>query len=833
MAARKSKKKTDKSIREKSTPKAPAPLSSPLIFSRLFTALFIILLLAATGYGVWTYLSWGKAVSGREVDDAGITFAFANHLAQGYGIVLYPGGERVEGYSNPTWMFLLALGNKLGLDVFYSAKVLGYFLGALCIAILALFAWSGLPHGRSWPLIAVPVFAATHSTLAIWSMTGLETSLYILLIIASSLRLFIECDQTKSRWPISPILFFLLSVTRPEGIVFFFFAICYRIIALIIPRRKIVLKDIIWFGFFLGPWIAYQIWHYIYFAWPLPNTYYGKVIPRTWADIFSTQSYGFGYIESFFLTYKIYWLLMLVPFAFLVKGGKKRALYIFAVLAFSVFFPLYANGDWMRGWRFCAPVAPILFLLAAMGAEGFIQGILSLLQDRVKPVIKQIIAIVLSMAFLFTGMLILYPASKTMLKTYAKKPAARIKGIKRRTDFFRKAARKLRFMDFEATFADMDMGSVALYSKMKIIDLGRICNIPIAHNFGNKLKREMFMEEYVLKENPPDFTHIRKAWGRETTLLGNGKYVKNYFYLPEKPKVSKPPGGNYVRRDLIIFDHPPKPSINLEFDQGMTLLFAKLNQEVSRRNSNIWLRLFWRRNSIQKLREMKFRIILEDVGGNRRTLKPYTPVMDFYPTSNWEPGQTIGEWVKIKIPKTTGRGKYRIIFQAMDEKATEVLEEKPLDAWVTVDGHLAGQLGDMSLLKALKMAEKGLIADAYRTFDQANEYWGDLIPQTAIGRLEKAVCKGALIKADELIKEGSPDKAGDILLLARQRFSRDKGVNKLLWKLSKEKVKAGKAAMTEKNWEAAFNNFNRGAQLQPWNSWARKYAEQVRLLRYN
>ena len=43
-----------------------------------------------------------------EVEDAAITFAYARSFAEGDGLVPQPGAERVEGYSNPTWLLLFA-----------------------------------------------------------------------------------------------------------------------------------------------------------------------------------------------------------------------------------------------------------------------------------------------------------------------------------------------------------------------------------------------------------------------------------------------------------------------------------------------------------------------------------------------------------------------------------------------------------------------------------------------------------------------------------------------------------------------------------------------------
>ena len=49
---------------------------------------------------------------GWEVDGAALDFGFARHLALGDGIVAQAGRERVEGFSNPTWISLLAVLQK-------------------------------------------------------------------------------------------------------------------------------------------------------------------------------------------------------------------------------------------------------------------------------------------------------------------------------------------------------------------------------------------------------------------------------------------------------------------------------------------------------------------------------------------------------------------------------------------------------------------------------------------------------------------------------------------------------------------------------------------------
>ena len=55
------------------------------------------------------------------IEDAAITFAYARNLAEGEGLVPFPGAERVEGFSNPLWTFLIAGWYGLGISVWTSA----------------------------------------------------------------------------------------------------------------------------------------------------------------------------------------------------------------------------------------------------------------------------------------------------------------------------------------------------------------------------------------------------------------------------------------------------------------------------------------------------------------------------------------------------------------------------------------------------------------------------------------------------------------------------------------------------------------------------------------
>ena len=100
--------------------------------SRRPTNLSVILLLAAAVLfcaHAWTYREWTE-------DDAFISFRYAKNLADGQGLVFNP-GERVEAYSNFSWVLLQSAALKAGLDPETASKALGLLAGLAALV----FSW--------------------------------------------------------------------------------------------------------------------------------------------------------------------------------------------------------------------------------------------------------------------------------------------------------------------------------------------------------------------------------------------------------------------------------------------------------------------------------------------------------------------------------------------------------------------------------------------------------------------------------------------------------------------------------------------------------------------
>ena len=151
------------------------------------------------------------------VDDVYITVAFARQWAE-TGALTWTDGVRVEGYSNFLLVALLTPGLALGLD--------GGVL-AQCIALISSIAVLGLASARL-PPNAMGTLAllglATWTPMCRWSVVGMETTLYALLLAAG----WMCALEKERRWALGLALLSLASLTRPEGAAYVLFALLLR-----------------------------------------------------------------------------------------------------------------------------------------------------------------------------------------------------------------------------------------------------------------------------------------------------------------------------------------------------------------------------------------------------------------------------------------------------------------------------------------------------------------------------------------------------------------------------------------------------------------------------
>lgn len=228
------------------------------------------------------------------IEDAAISFAYSKHLAMGEGLVPFIGGERVEGYSNPAWVFFLAPFSWL-FDLIGFVK---YLQVALVIPTV-LFTWFAAREvlGRDSHLALVaPATLAISAQAALWSGAGLEIGLMNLLMAAALWRSLVEL-RTR-RWPWSALLWLGVTLCRPEAILYAAVAgFCAMVFSL--EARRGVGPTLQWLATFFVPFGLYQGWRYQYFAWELPNTYYAKLERRPEFPLLDWAGKSWNYTRDF------------------------------------------------------------------------------------------------------------------------------------------------------------------------------------------------------------------------------------------------------------------------------------------------------------------------------------------------------------------------------------------------------------------------------------------------------------------------------------------------------------------------------------------------------
>ncbi len=227
----------------------------------MLTSKRLIFLASAIVYFVYIFVFWNYSI-----DDAFITFKYAENFADGYGLVFNIGDKPVEGYSNFLWLLLLSILYKIGLPTCLSAKLIG--LSSFFIAAGILF----YHHERddttpAW--LAAPLLLFCPVT-AFWGLSGLELGLHTMLVVGSAVALF-----RRSRWLYA--LLPLVVLSRPEGIAIGVGLIVIGALADFVNGRfdkTYFLTGLAVLAITVGALIIFRLQ---IFGYPLPNTYYAKI----------------------------------------------------------------------------------------------------------------------------------------------------------------------------------------------------------------------------------------------------------------------------------------------------------------------------------------------------------------------------------------------------------------------------------------------------------------------------------------------------------------------------------------------------------------------------
>ena len=302
--------------------------------------MFLIAAAAMVVVGALTFLFWGVTL-----DDAYITFRYARHLAEGYGFGAWNHtGERVEGYSSPLWMVLLAGADSLGVNLRIASKIFGT---AAAIAVLAVL------FRRRDDRVAVltGVFLALYLPFMLYAASGMEAVAFTCLVTCVLIG--------PAQW--QPIVAPLLIAIRPEG------ALVAGIDVLSLAWRRERWRWVVATATSAGLMFSLIMAHrLVTYGVPAPNTYYAKVAGGGLGHVWL----GLMFVGNWMLAHAVILIFLAIGAVVAARAGDRRMVTCVVLLIAYSGYMAAAGGDAPSAfpfWRQFVHIAPAWALVAMAG----------------------------------------------------------------------------------------------------------------------------------------------------------------------------------------------------------------------------------------------------------------------------------------------------------------------------------------------------------------------------------------------------------------------------------------------------------------------------------
>ncbi|MFZ1322524.1 MAG: hypothetical protein WAT71_13290 [Ignavibacteria bacterium] len=329
--------------------------SKNILFGSIFFIIFLIL--------CFNIFEW-------VIDDLYIYFRYVNNFTNGEGIV-FNKDVPVEGFSSFSWFMILSFFNVIGLPLEMSAKISGLiFVFVSLICLFRICNETGLSD-LFLPAVCLMLF---NLPFILWAVSGFELMMFIFILLLCFLMVIRLNSDSRYNFLLT-FLIFLLSVSRPEGVIFSVAFIIY--IYIFSGSKALSIKHTAGYMILFSSFLVFRI---IYFGEFLPNTYFAKI----GHDIvgyyeFRTYKNGIFYILYFLKSNPQFVLfIFLLPIVFKRIKTNKVFLMTFTIIALQFFFIIFSGGDWMVQYRFAVVSIPFLSIgIIIMVNELSLSGMIS------------------------------------------------------------------------------------------------------------------------------------------------------------------------------------------------------------------------------------------------------------------------------------------------------------------------------------------------------------------------------------------------------------------------------------------------------------------------
>lgn len=287
-------------------------------------------------------------------DDSFISYRYARHLSQGWGLVWNRGEAPVEGYTNPLLVCVLAIFMRFGGEPLLVTRILGCLAAVGLCLLLERYAISRYGAKRTSAVSVGALFLAVGPTMSLVSL-GMETVLYASCLLFAFV-LLLDLTQKPSVIVILgfPIALFAAFLFRPEALLLL---VPTTLVGVTGPYQhlKNVLLSLLLFFLMLG---SYLVWKLSYFGDILPNPFYIKA-----ASPALVSPLGLDSVATF--VQKQWKLIALAGAALVVaRPVRKETWLACALVLVNALFFVHVDTLMDAESRFLYPMLPLLYLIA-------------------------------------------------------------------------------------------------------------------------------------------------------------------------------------------------------------------------------------------------------------------------------------------------------------------------------------------------------------------------------------------------------------------------------------------------------------------------------------
>ena len=310
----------------------------------------LIVLMLAIFIALLVQTSWVE-------EDAFITLRTADNFIHGYGL-RWNIGERVQTFTNPLWMFVLAGAHTLIANPYITLILASVVASSLALFVLLVY----IPQNNFGLLLAFSVLILSKSFVD-FSTSGLENPATHLLAISFAALYF------KAEKPLSDKNLFFLSLlaglatfNRMDTLLFYLPALLVLLRSQFNKRTFLIMLA----GFL--PFMLWEIFSIIYYGFPVPNTYYAKMNTGVLLSEELTQGilYFFNSLGWDPITLTITFSALVLTF---ISKRKDETLIALGVLLYLGYI-VYIGGDFMSGRFFSTPLILSVALLVRRAEDG-------------------------------------------------------------------------------------------------------------------------------------------------------------------------------------------------------------------------------------------------------------------------------------------------------------------------------------------------------------------------------------------------------------------------------------------------------------------------------